>query len=126
MAQNNESEVFEEIARANPDLTGIGPETITVRYGDEIVSMPHNEFERVGTEVGEAILAGTDFMVPWAAVESQPRLMQSALAEGAYQYAVLRAFRMAPYEAQQVLLRASHFLYFAATVRPVVAGGSDV
>lgn len=116
MAQEDED--FERIVRANPDLAAEGEETFNVRLGDEVASMPRAELEGIGAEVGEAILAGNDFMVPWAAAADQPKLMAWVIAEGAYRYAVLRAFRLHPYEAQQVLKRATHFLYFAVTLRP--------
>lgn len=125
MAQSKDDELFEQIVRANPDLTASGPETFTLRRGDTCASMPRAEFERFGAEVGEAIVRGNDFMTPWVAVAGQPKLMAWAIAEGAYRWAVLRAFRMPPFEAQQLLKRASQFLYFAATLRPEGEERSD-
>lgn len=111
----NVNDDFDAIARANPDLAGEDVATVNLRRGDEIASLPLETFEALGTEIGEAILAGTDVRESWGHALQQPALMAEAIAEGGYRYAVLRAFALPPLEARRVLERAGAFLQLIAT-----------
>lgn len=113
---------FEEIARANPDLQGFGTETLTLRQGDQVVSMPMSEFEGIGEAVGECLLRGGDFMKEWSSALEYPALLQWAMAEGAYRWAVLRLFHLPPSTAALVLPHVKRFLFFAATLKPLEEG----
>ena len=115
-------DAFEEIARANPDLQGFGTKALTLKLGDQVVSMPMAEFESIGTVVGECLLRGGDFMKEWEPALEYPALLQWAIAEGAYRWAVLRLFRMPPSTAALVLPHVKRFLFFAATLKPLEEG----
>ncbi|GEM_PF-6286737 len=110
-------DAFDEIVRENPDLAEGGPETITVRLGGEIASMPWDEYESLSTAIGEALVAGGDFHTVLEPVWVLPVVMRLHVAYASYRYAVLHAFHLPLSEGSVALERAGIFLRIVNLIR---------
>ncbi|MGW9020191.1 hypothetical protein ACWGOE_01765 [Leucobacter chromiiresistens] len=119
MAQSEEDELFEQIARANPDLADDDSKVIRFWGSDGAGSIAALEYEALCAEVGECLLAGGDFVAKWVPFREYPLVLQWTAAESSYRWAALRLFRMHPLTASQVMPHLKKFLYFAATLKPL-------